>query len=130
MSNKRRSQTFSEINITPLTDIFLVLLIIMMVIAPMLDKQGLKLMLPTSQESKDSKESKLITVSIDKNNKFSIDDKEISQSNLIFVLQDEAKKKKDGLIIQADSESEHGSIVNVMDTAKTAGINNISVLEK
>ena len=46
--------SFNEINITPLTDIFLVLLIIMMVIAPMMDQQGLKpvsythLTLPTS----------------------------------------------------------------------------------
>ena len=38
--------TFNEINITPLTDIFLVLLIIMMVIAPLLDQQGLNLTVP------------------------------------------------------------------------------------
>ena len=38
--------SFNEINITPLTDIFLVLLIIMMVIAPMMDQQGLKLVVP------------------------------------------------------------------------------------
>ena len=41
-----KRQTFNEINITPLTDIFLVLLIIMMVIAPMLDQQGLNLAIP------------------------------------------------------------------------------------
>ena len=42
----RNRDTFNEINITPLTDIFLVLLIIMMVIAPMLDQQGLNLTVP------------------------------------------------------------------------------------
>ena len=41
-----KRQTFNEINITPLTDIFLVLLIIMMVVAPILDQQGLKLTIP------------------------------------------------------------------------------------
>ena len=41
-----KRQTFNEINITPLTDIFLVLLIIMMVIAPILDQQGLSLAIP------------------------------------------------------------------------------------
>ena len=41
-----KRQTFNEINITPLTDIFLVLLIIMMVIAPILDQQGLSLAVP------------------------------------------------------------------------------------
>ena len=42
----RNRDTFNEINMTPLTDIFLVLLIIMMVIAPMLDQQGLNLTVP------------------------------------------------------------------------------------
>ena len=41
-----KRQTFNEINITPLTDIFLVLLILMMVIAPILDQQGLSLAVP------------------------------------------------------------------------------------
>ena len=41
-----KNALFTEINITPLTDIFLVLLIIMMVIAPMLDQQGLNLTVP------------------------------------------------------------------------------------
>lgn len=132
MSNSKRShrQTFSEINITPLTDIFLVLLIIMMVIAPMLDQQGLNLMLPSAQESKTPSESKIITLNIDNNNKFSIDGKDISEANLIFVLKDEMKEKKDGLLIQTDSNAEHGSVVKVMDVARTVGLNNISVLEK
>ena len=43
-------ETFNEINITPLTDIFLVLLIIMMVIAPLLDKQGISLTVPENVE--------------------------------------------------------------------------------
>lgn len=130
MSNKRKVQTFDEINITPLTDIFLVLLIIMMVIAPMLDQNGLKLLLPTSQEAKDNKESKLITLDIDKSNKFFVDGKEISESKMLYALKESVKTKKDGLLIQADSESEHGAIVKAMDSAKMAGIGSISVVER
>ena len=48
----RNRDTFNEINITPLTDIFLVLLIIMMVIAPMLDQQGLNLTVPEMLQKK------------------------------------------------------------------------------
>ena len=48
----KKRETFNEINITPLTDIFLVLLIIMMVIAPMLDTQGLSLEVPDYVEAK------------------------------------------------------------------------------
>ena len=49
----RERNTFNEINITPLTDIFLVLLIIMMVIAPLLDQQGLNLAVPNNVEVQD-----------------------------------------------------------------------------
>ena len=56
---------FNEINITPLTDIFLVLLIIMMVIAPMLDQQGLNLTVPENvAEQVHNKDVKILTVRI------------------------------------------------------------------
>ena len=55
--------SFNEINITPLTDIFLVLLIIMMVIAPMLDQQGLNLAVPEVVNAEQIKQdSKIIDV--------------------------------------------------------------------
>ena len=55
--------TFNEINITPLTDIFLVLLIIMMVIAPLLDQQGISLSVPENvEQTKMDKESKILSV--------------------------------------------------------------------
>ena len=58
--------TFNEINITPLTDIFLVLLIIMMVIAPLLDQQGLNLTVPemVNQEQIKDKDSKILNVTV------------------------------------------------------------------
>ena len=68
----RQRKTFNEINITPLTDIFLVLLIIMMVIAPLLDQQGLNLAVPNmievQEEIKDSKLIKIVVSNDDKGN--------------------------------------------------------------
>ena len=65
--------TFNEINITPLTDIFLVLLIIMMVIAPLLDQQGISLSVPENvEQTKMDKESKILSVMVTKNNKYYI----------------------------------------------------------
>ena len=58
-------KTFNEINITPLTDIFLVLLIIMMVVAPMLDQQGIGLTVPENvEQTKMDKESKTSIIHI------------------------------------------------------------------
>ena len=62
----RNRDTFNEINITPLTDIFLVLLIIMMVIAPMLDQQGLNLTVPENVAAEQQqKETKIMTVIVE-----------------------------------------------------------------
>ena len=70
----KKRETFNEINITPLTDIFLVLLIIMMVIAPMLDTQGLSLEVPDYVETKNiSKDSKILNVLVNNENQVVID---------------------------------------------------------
>ena len=71
-------KTFNEINITPLTDIFLVLLIIMMVVAPMLDQQGIGLTVPENvEQTKMDKESKILTVTVTSNNKYYIHNVEV-----------------------------------------------------
>ena len=70
MSSRRRD-CFNEINITPLTDIFLVLLIIMMVIAPLLDQQGLNLAVPNMIEVQEEiKDSKLIKIVVSNDDKY------------------------------------------------------------
>ena len=74
----RNRDTFNEINITPLTDIFLVLLIIMMVIAPMLDQQGLNLTVPENvAQEQVQKETKIMTVMVDAGDKYYLDGIEI-----------------------------------------------------
>ncbi len=126
-----KRQTFNEINITPLTDIFLVLLIIMMVIAPMLDQQGLKLSIPeyVEQEKQDDTNSKVLTVIIDENNNYIIDDEIISSDNLNQTIQSLVKDYPDGLMIQANGDSLHEYVVKVMDAARLSGVKAISVSE-
>ncbi len=87
-------ETFNEINITPLTDIFLVLLIIMMVIAPLLDQQGISLTVPENveQSQMNDKESKILTVMVTKNNKYYINNEEIPVDSLGTILSQEIKK--------------------------------------
>ncbi len=129
VSGRKHRKTFNEINITPLTDIFLVLLVIMMVIAPLLDQQGLSLLVPQDNGQNDPK-SKVIMVEVSKDNTYKVDDNDVSAEQLLYSLTDLAKTKKDGLLIQADNESSHGAVVKVMDSARTAGITSISVVEK
>lgn len=124
-------KTFNEINITPLTDIFLVLLIIMMVIAPLLDQQGLNLTVPENveQEHITNQESKILKVSVSSDDKYFIDGEEISVDDMENFLKANAKDYPDGLMIETDGESTHGALVKVMDVARNSGFTAISVSE-
>lgn len=120
--------TFNEINITPLTDIFLVLLIIMMVIAPLLDQQGISLSVPENvEQTKMDKESKILSVTVTKNNKYYINNEEVSVDKLGTVLSQEMKNYPDGLLIETDGEATHGAVVTLMDKARYAGVKAISL---
>ena len=126
--NKR--DTFNEINITPLTDIFLVLLIIMMVIAPLLDNQGLNLTVPEIvKEENLKKDAKILNVLVTNDDKYFIDDKEVSLEELPEILKKSVTEKPDGLLIQSQPESTHGAVVKLMDNARNSGITSISVVE-
>ncbi len=125
-----KRQTFNEINITPLTDIFLVLLIIMMVIAPILDQQGLSLVVPDYVEAdKIDKEAKTINVEVTQDNRYIIDNEEIAQDNLMNAIKQQITLKPDGLLIQASGDSNHESVVRLMDSARNAGVTSISIVE-
>ena len=128
MAGQRK--TFNEINITPLTDIFLVLLIIMMVIAPLLDQQGLNLAVPNMIEIQDEiKDSKLIKVLVDDNDKYFIDDVEIAAADLANVITEQAQENTDGLLIMTQDNATHGAVVKLMDEARNVGVTNISITE-
>ena len=125
----RNRDSFCEINITPLTDIFLVLLIIMMVIAPLLDQQGLNLTVPDMVDQEQVKESKNIIVQVTNDDKYLMDGQEIGAQDLEARIKEQAKTSPDGLLIESAPDSTHGAVVKLMDTARNTGITNISVAE-
>lgn len=121
-------ETFNEINITPLTDIFLVLLIIMMVVAPLLDSQGISLTVPENvEQSQIDKDPQILTIVVTQGDKYFIDNEEVSPDILGTVLAKQIKQYPDGLLIQADGESSHGAVVKLMDKARYAGVKAISL---
>lgn len=127
---RQKQQVFSEINITPLTDIFLVLLIIMMVIAPLLDQQGLSLTVPDNVEAKEQlKEQKTINIFIDNEDKFYLNDEEIPADKLETVIKEQSKINPEGVVIETSDDTTNGAMVKVMDSARNAGVTAISVAE-
>ena len=128
---RKKRKTFNQINITPLTDIFLVLLIIMMVVAPMLDQQGLTLSVPSAQEAEEQvKESHILTVDINAKGEYLIDDEIIAEPALEESLKANSKEENNGLLIRANEDATHGAVVKLMDMARSAGVFSISLVEE
>ena len=121
--------SFNEINITPLTDIFLVLLIIMMVIAPLLDQQGLNLAVPeiVTQEQHDNKDSKIMEFTVTSDNRYYNGDSEVAAKDLEKLIASSLKEYKDGLMIRVEDDAEHGAVVKLMDSARNVGVTSISL---
>jgi tolR protein len=120
--------SFNEINITPLTDIFLVLLIIMMVIAPLLDQQGLNLAVPeVVNQEQITKDSKIMNFTVTSDNRYLFNDTEIAAVSLEQTVAQHIKDFPDGLLIQVDDNAEHGAVVKLMDSARNAGMTSISL---
>src|SRR5215470_2819317 len=104
--------TFTEINVTPLTDVFLVLLVIMILIAPLIDKSDLKIKPPETRNAKKDDESKAIFIDIDKEGAIAINGKVFDRNSTpeqlqerIATLQRGAGRQDIPVTVNADGDS-------------------------
>lgn len=122
---------FSEINITPLTDVFLVLLIIFMVTSTVITQKGVKVNLPKAGAASAGKQSKGITVSINATGKLFIDHKEIPYDALETELKAQlANTTEHSVILAGDKTVPLGDAMKVMDIAKKAGAERFAIATK
>ncbi len=123
---------FAEINITPLTDIFLVLLIIFMVASSVVvetaSRQGMKVNLPKGATKDIDPGAQSMVVSILKTNQMFVSGQEIKEADLkaLFVSA-VAKDPSTQVIIEADEGVTHGTVVHVMEMAKDSGLVRLAI---
>src|SRR5262245_3091503 len=119
----------SDINVTPLVDVMLVLLIIMMLVAPML-QQGVALRLPTAANTVDEPETQEQTVlAISKDKSFYVNAKQVTESDMITRLNEVLENKKEKVVfIRADEEVEYSAVMIAMDQLRQAGIEDIGLI--
>jgi biopolymer transport protein ExbD len=125
-------ELFADINITPLTDIFLVLLIIFMVTSSVMAtdgaRAGVRVNLPKGATKEISTNARDITVAITTDGKMVVDGKELSAEALRSKFEDAKKRDADTqVVVQADEATHHGRVVAVMELAKAAGLRRLAI---
>jgi biopolymer transport protein TolR len=119
----------SEINVTPLVDVMLVLLIIMMIVAPMLQK-GVDVRLPVasnSSEKPENQEQTVLAIKADKT--LWVNGVQVRDTELRDRIQDVLETKKEKvLLIKADEDVEYGAVMNAMDELRLGGIEDMGLI--
>ena len=120
--------TMSEINVTPMVDVMLVLLIIFMVTAPLI-QQGVKVNLPEAKAAPVEATEKKLVVSVDAKSRVYIGDAEVPLAELEEKLKNNARAQKDKeLYLHADRAIPYGVVVEVMAAAQRAGVTNVGMI--
>jgi biopolymer transport protein ExbD len=121
----------SDINVTPLVDVMLVLLIIMMLVAPMLE-QGVQVKLPIAANATPKPQSQDQTIiAIAANRSMYINAKPVQEQELATKVSELLEGKAGGekvVIIRADEEVEYGAVMAAMDQLRLAGIEDIGLI--
>ena len=118
----------ADINVTPLVDVMLVLLIVFMITAPML-AQGLKVDLPQAKAAKPVNPKDPIVVSIAKTGCIAIGKDDIQLADLVGVLQGKLAGDLTRVIqVKADKEVNYGSIIGVLDELATNGMVHVALV--
>lgn len=129
MNGGGNGKMVSEINVTPLVDVMLVLLIIFMVTAPMMT-QGIDVKLPESSAPAIPSEDERLVVTITPDKKVYIDDKPVDVgelgSKLAAIHQNQAQRK--GVFLRADEKIPYGFVMQVMSAIRGAGIEQIGMV--
>jgi biopolymer transport protein ExbD/biopolymer transport protein TolR len=118
----------SEINITPLVDVMMVLLVIFMITAPVL-QSGIQVKVPQTKTVKQITVQRT-TVTIDDQQRVFLDDKPVNLAELPAMLQQKSSGNETNRVIylRADKRVPFGAFASVMDAVKQAGITNVSIV--
>ncbi|MGB4117260.1 MAG: biopolymer transporter ExbD [Polaromonas sp.] len=125
LERSKGSEPMSDINVTPMVDVMLVLLVIFILTAPLM-ASSIKLDLPKTDAAKASEAPKFVTLVVDKTGQIFLNDKPIAIDELKTSLTQTAVKNPDTEVqLRADEAVPYGKVVEVMGAAQKAGLNRI-----
>ena len=127
VSNGRTQSSISDINVTPLVDVVLVLLIIFMVTAPVL-QSGIEVSVPKTRTVKEITEERMV-ISINKQQRVFLGNDPVNINEIKTKLRQKIRDPQNqSVFIRADEDVPFGAFATVMDAIKGAGITNVSIV--
>ena len=125
MRFREKRFTKSIINLTPMVDMLFLILLFFLVTSSFIEQPNIKLELPTTKYASTSKlEERVLTISRD--GKLFFQNEPVERKNLVSVLKNAFSKQDDKtLILRADKNVSYGTVVDIMDAAKGAGLRRI-----
>ncbi len=125
--NNSKNRIISEINVTSLVDVTMVLLIIFMITAPLI-RSGIEVELPKTK-STDLKPYEGVVVTLTRDGIIKLNDVKTSLEKFdMKLLQLYAASSSKMVMLQADTEVPYGKVIQIMDRIKGAGINNVGLI--
>ena len=127
LRNKRRSKLMAEINITPFTDVVLVLLIIFMITTPLIVQSGIKVKLPEAVTI-ETQSGKNISVNITSDGKIYLQNRAVNLIDLKYEITAQIASKPDTVVvINADKQVRYDSVISVLDILKQSGAKRLAL---
>jgi biopolymer transport protein ExbD/biopolymer transport protein TolR len=131
MSKLKAGITVSEINVTPMVDIMLVLLIIFMVITPMLQK-GFSVDLVRAANPRqmvDADKEDAVILAVTRDGKVFLGSDRINLNDVTPMVKDRISSKLDKTVyVRGDARAKYGDVVNVIDNVRAAGVDSLGLL--
>ena len=126
-TNSGNERILSEINITPLTDVMLVLLVIFMVTTPLIMSDSFKVKLPKAVSS-DAEPGRGAIVTVSERGEVALNGRTISLNSLEGALREGfGQGTERTVVVRADGSTRHSVVVKVLDTARLAGAQKLSI---
>ena len=128
MQLRRKKRIESPPDMTPMIDVVFLLLIFFMISTTFINNPGIKITLPEAEADEIKTEKTKIKLTISDKGDIYIDDEKVGMDVLDNIFTSAAKKAKESIvIISADENASHGTVVEVMDRAKNSGITRLAI---
>ena len=127
-NSSEEGSMMSEINVTPLVDVMLVLLVVFIITAPLLAPQSLKINLPKTDSVQSNEKPQKLSLVVDAQGNIELDRMHVSDEGLAETLRQRAADPQFQLQIEADNAVNYGRVAQLMAIAQKAGVSKLSFM--